>query len=276
MSAPRVVLVPLDGSREATFALPIARALAAVLDASLHVLHVTPDPARLASGLAAALGLDPEARDIVVDGRLGEPAQEIARAAEEWGDTVIVLCGHTDPCSERRALGPIAAGVIAATQHPIVVVPPARGAAPWALRTILIPHEGMPAVACKLALGLDLARRAKANLCVLHVASPDAPPDHAPGALASPRYVDQQHHEWPAWAAEFLERLAMGNVAATDGVRLWLLRGEPARVIGTFAVEHDANLVVMCSHCALEAGRAPVLHGVLRDAKTPVLILHYA
>lgn len=276
MSDPCVVLVPLDGSREATFALPIARALAGVLEASLHVLHVASDPATLTPRLASAMGLDSaEARDVVVDGRLGEPAEEIARAAEEWGDTVIVLCSRTGASGDRGALGPVAAGVIAVTRHPVVVVPANRGAVPWALRTMLIPHEGMPAVASKLARALDLARRSAANVFVLHVASPNAPPECAPGALAGPRYLDQQHHEWPAWAEEFVERLAMHAPVRPRTVRAWLVRGEPASAIRAFAAEHEADLVVLCSRCTLEPGRAAVVQGVLRDACTPVLVLRY-
>jgi nucleotide-binding universal stress UspA family protein len=269
-----VVLVPLDGSRTATVALPVARALAGTLDASLHVVHVSPERAEMPPDPAAACGLDPEeSADVVVEARRGEPAAEIVRAVHDWDTCFVVLCACTGPRTERGALGPVAADVLACVGRPVLVVPPTRGPEPWALRTMLIPHEGGPAVASKLSAALDLAQRAGADVCVLHVACPHSPPEPEPGALATPRYVDQQHHEWGAWAREFVDRLAIGTPGAPSSLRLWLAHGEPASTIRLFADEHRADLVVMCSRGHLEPGRAPVLHGVLRDARVPVLVL---
>jgi nucleotide-binding universal stress UspA family protein len=195
------------------------------------------------------------------------------RAAHAWDSCFIVLCACTGPRTERGVLGPVAAQVLACAERPVVVVPPTRGTDPWGLRTMLVPHEGGPAVACRLSDALALAQRAGSDVCVLHVACPHSPPESEPGALASPRFVDQQHHEWPAWAREFVERLAMGTSASPRSLRLWLAHGEPASTIGQFADQHRADLIVMCSHCNLEPGRAAVLHGVLRDARVPVLVL---
>jgi nucleotide-binding universal stress UspA family protein len=268
-----VVLAPLDGSRRASVALPVARTLARTLDASLHVVHVAsgdteiPDP-------AAACGLDrEECGGMVVETLRGPPAEEIVRAAHACERSIIVLCACTGPRTERGVLGPVAAQVLARSRRPVVVVPATRGAEAWALRTMLIPHEGAPAVACTLAAALDLAKRAGADVCVLHVACPHSPPDREPGAFATPRYVDQQHHEWPAWAREFVDRLAMGTTTGPRAPRLWLAHGEPASTIHQFADQHRADLVVMCFHGNLEPGRAPVLHGVLRHALVPVLVL---
>jgi nucleotide-binding universal stress UspA family protein len=274
MKDPLSVLVPLDGSQAATVALPVARALAQTLDASLHVVHVCPERAEMPADPAAACGLHPdECGAIVVEALCGQPAREIVRAAEEWDPSFIVLCACTGPRTERGVFGPVAAEVLACARRPVVVVPPTRGTDPWALRTMLIPHEGVPAAAHKLASALDLAQRAGAAVCVLHVACPHSPPEREPGAFATPRYVDQQHHEWPAWAREFVERLAMGAPAGLRSLRLWLAHGEPASTIRQFADQHQADLVVLCSHGNLEPGHAAVLHGVLRHARVPVLVL---
>jgi nucleotide-binding universal stress UspA family protein len=170
-------------------------------------------------------------------------------------------------------LGPVAAQVLAGAGRPVVVVPPTRGTEPWSLRTVLIPHEGGPAVACKLSDAFALAQRADADVYVLHVACPHCPPKPEPGAFATPRYVDQQHHEWATWAREFIDRLAIGIPAGRRAPRLWLAHGEPASTIRRFADEHRADLVVLCSRGDLEPGRAAVLHGVMRDARVPVLVL---
>jgi nucleotide-binding universal stress UspA family protein len=274
MNDTSVVLVPLDGSSAATVALPVAHALARTLDASLHVVHVSPERTETPADPAAACGLRPEeCAGLVVEALVGEPAGEIVRAAHGWDSSFVVLCACTGPRTGRGVLGPVAAEVVARAERPVVVVPPTRGNEPWGLRTMLIPHEGGPAVACKLSSALSLAQRAGSDVCVLHVVCPHSPPGSEPGALATPRYVDQQHHEWPAWAREFVERLAMGTPAGLRSLRLWLARGEPASTIRQFADQHRADLVVMCSHGNLEPGRAAVLHGVLRDARVPVLVL---
>jgi nucleotide-binding universal stress UspA family protein len=274
MTAESVVLVPLDGSQTATVALPVARTLARTLDASLHVVHVSPERAGMPQDPAAACGLDPEeSGEVVVEARWGRPGEEIVRAAHDWDSSFIVLCACTGPRTERGVLGPVAAEVLAGAGSPVLVVPPARGTAPWSLRTVLIPHEGAPSVACKLSGALELAQRAGADVHVLHVACPHSPPEPEPGALATPRYVDQQHHEWATWAREFIDRLAIGIPAPRRALRLWLTHGEPASTIRRFADEHHADLVVLCSRGNLEPGRAAVLHGVLRDARVPVLVL---
>jgi nucleotide-binding universal stress UspA family protein len=65
----------------------------------------------------------------------------------------------------------------------------------------------------------------------------------------------------------------MGTPAGQRSPRLFLAHGEPASTIRLFAEQHGADLVVMCSRSNFEPGRASVLHGVLRDARIPVLVL---
>ncbi len=276
MIEPRVVLAPLDGSCAAASALPIARALAQAWDVSLHVVHIAPGgDARAALDLAPELGLDPaDVGNVVLDERVGDAGEAIVRAADEWRDPVIVLCSRTGAHAELPTLGPVSARVLARCRYPVVIVPPHRGRQPWALRVMLVPHVGTPTASCATALAMDLARRVAATVRVLHVACPRDAPPREPGALATPRYVDQQHHEWPAWAKEFVDRLALATFPPPS-LRLALVHGEPASAIRTFAAEHQVDLIVLCSHRDLDPGRATVLLGVLRDAPAPVLVLPY-
>jgi len=274
MTAPCVVLVPLDGSRTAAAVLPVARELARALDASLHVLHVVPDRAEVPPDVGGKLGLDrTQMGGVVLDTRVGEPADCILRTAEGWRDVLIVLSTHTGMRGGPGALGPVAARVVRETGRPVVLVPPTRRAGPWELRTMLVPHDGAPGTTSALAPAFDLAERASCRLWALHIACPGAAPGREPGALATPRYVDQQHHEWPAWATEFVDRLTSGQPGQPKDLRLSLAHGEPASAIARFAVEHGADLVVLCFHGVMEPGRAAVLQGVLRDANGPVMVL---
>ncbi len=268
----RVVLAPLDGTRRALRALPVAQALARMRDASLHVLHVAPEGG-LPRDVPAAIGLDAApSSELVVDSAEGDPAEAIARAADRWRDAVVVLCSRTGVLAEHGVLGPVSKLVLSRTDRPVMIVPATRPEAPWTLRTMLVPHDGSQATTSALAPAFELAQASGARLCVLHVAAqPGAQQD--PRALTTPRYVDQRQHEWPVWTREFLQRLSSAQPGFPRSARLSVGRGEPASVIARLAAEHAADLVVMCSHGSLEAGRAAVLQSVLRDARDPVLVL---
>jgi nucleotide-binding universal stress UspA family protein len=275
MIGTRIVLAPLDGTRHATAAVPVACALARLLGASLHVLHVSREPGRDPAELLAALGVDRlHVPELVIEARVGDPAETIVGVAEGWGDVLLVMGTHTGVrAGPGASLGPVCDAVFDAAHRPIVLVPPTRGDAPWALRTMLVPHDGTPATTVALAPAFYLAQRAGATMWALHVASPHEPPESCPGRLGSPRYIDQRQHEWPAWAREFLDRLASGQAVMPKALRLALAHGEPSSVIARFAAARQADLVVLCSHGLLGPGRGSVLRAVLRDAREPVLVL---
>jgi hypothetical protein len=77
-------------------------------------------------------------------------------------------------------------------------------------------------------------------------------------ALAPPSYVDQRQYEWPAWASEFLGRLAYTCPAPSriPKLRLSLARGEPASEIVRFAAENSIDLTVLAWSGTLEPDRA--------------------
>ena len=80
MSA-RTIVVPLDASTHARCALPVASVLAELLDATLQLVHVTPEKTS-ASQMLERVGLG--ARDVrgwVVASRAGHPCEEIVAAA---------------------------------------------------------------------------------------------------------------------------------------------------------------------------------------------------
>ena len=266
-----IILVPLDGSQHATSALPVARALAELEGAILHVVHVA--PGALAAGeLAQRLRLTrEEVEGAVLVPLSGPPAAAIVRQAREWHCRRIVMCAHTGAEQPRGALGRMAQEVMLSAPCPIVLVQPARGSHPWTLRRLLLPHDGTPTSALAIGPAADLAHRAGAELMVLHVAG-GAPPDE-PGTLAMPRYVDQPQHEWPAWAREFLDRLrTAGHTPQAVRMRLTVVQGEPASEIARVATEQRSDLVVLAWRGRLEPERAATVRAVIREAPCPVMV----
>ncbi len=273
----QTVVVPLDGTESALGALPVARRLAAIRGGTVYVLHVAERPLSSAA-LLDRLGLRPDdARGLVLDAVGGEPSEGILRAATDRAPALIAMCARGANRSERAGgcLGRTAERVLAAAPCPVVIVPPRgpAGGAAWTPRTLLVPFDGTPATAAAAAYAADLARRAAAELLVLHVAAPAMPPSAERGAMRGPTYVDQPHHEWPAWGREVLERLC-SLAHAHEGVRLrlYVAAGDPGAEILRFATAKPVDLVVAAWGGRLDEDRAQTLKALLDAAPCPVLI----
>jgi nucleotide-binding universal stress UspA family protein len=267
------LVVPLDGSPEATTALPVARALAAVEGAILHFVHVS-GQALPARAMVEHLGLTPEQLDgTVLDQRIGQPATEIVDLARGLGSRLIVMSSRCVQEAGRGALGSVTREVLRRAPCPIVIVPPERAVPSWSLRQILLPHDGIPTTAAAIARTSDLAEKARAELAVLHIASTSAPPPGEPGALMAPRYLDQPQHEWPVWAREFMDRIvALGGPPPAVRMRLFFACGEPADVIVEFAAEHHTDLVVIAWVAGWEPEQRTTMRKVIDQAPGPLLI----
>jgi len=270
-----ILIVPLDGTELARTAIPVARTLAQVTGATLHVLHVAASEIPPAE-LLAELGLTgEETPGAVVAALTGVPNEAILAHAVRVGGSTIVMCMHTTADRPGVLLGSVARAVVQARTTPVVLVPPSRGQRPWALQQLLLPHDGLPTTASVLRQASELADLAHAELAVLHVASATAAAEGLPGTLAGPRYVDQPQHEWPSWAQEFVQRArALGAMRDSVRMRLFFAFGETAPTIAEFAANQDTDLVVVPSF----AGRGPQLAGsileqVLTQAPCPVLVL---
>lgn len=274
--APTIV-VPLDGSTHATVALPVAKTLAELEKAVLHVVHVA-EPILPPREMLHKLGLTSEQlRGSVIDQTIGAPAEGIVRIARDLHCLFIVMCTHTGMVEPSGELGPVAEETLRLSPCPVVLVRPERGLRPWTLQRILLPHDGTPSTAIAIGPAADLAYKARAELDVLHVAVPGAGRAIEPGTFAAPRYLDQPQHEWPAWTREFLDRLRrLGRAPTEVRLRLFLARGEPGAEIVRFATERNSDLIVLGWHGHLEAERAATMKKVICDALCPVLVVRVA
>jgi nucleotide-binding universal stress UspA family protein len=155
---------------------------------------------------------------------------------------------------------------------PVVLVPPERGATPWHLHHVLVPHDGTPSTSAALQPAAELAERGRAELLVVHVTDIKTAPAEA-GSLTTPRYVDQPQHEWPAWTTEFLNRLAcicpLGHLHA----RIFLAHGDIAAEILRLSEKQATDLIVLAWRGILEAPRAATMKGILREAHCPIMVV---
>lgn len=271
MTAHKTVLVPLDGSVHATAAIPVARGLAKLLHATVAALHVS--DSRLApTALLERMKLTREdVHGLVVELRPGSPAAVIVQEAAERHAALIVMCPQIRTDHPSRALGSVAEAVLRIAPCPVVLVPSARGRKDWALRRLLVPHDGTPTSAAAMGPSTDFASMAAAELVVLHVATPGVDRPTEPGTLVSPRYLDHPHHEWPAWGREFLDRLhAVGRARDGIEIRLAVGQGDAGAAIIDFARQSD--LIVLGWRGALEPGRARIMRCVIRDTMCPVIV----
>jgi nucleotide-binding universal stress UspA family protein len=271
MTSAKTVLVPLDGSIDATAAIPVARGFGELLNATVALLHVS-DDALTPAALVERMRLSSEdVPGLIVEHRPGAAAAEIVKAAGERHAAMIVMCPQIRTDLRWRALGSVAAAVLRAAPCPVVLVPSARGRKRWELHRLLVPHDGTPTSAATIGPAADLALKAEAELVVLHVATPGAETPTEPGTLVSPRYIDQPQHEWPAWAREFLARLcAVGGARDGTEMRLAVAHGEAGAAIVNFARQSD--LIVLGWRGVLEPDRARTMKRVIRDTTCPVIV----
>jgi len=265
-----VILVPLDGSQQALAALPVAKVLGEIEGAALHILQVG-EHELAGEKLRSRLGREaPALNGFTIDARVGTPAVEILQVAKEVKPRVIVMCKHSG--GERgKILGRTAMKVLHDAECPVVLVPSERGARPWHLHHVLVPHDGTPSTSAALQPAAELAERGRAELLVVHVTDIRVAPAEA-GSLTTPRYVDQPQHEWPAWTSEFVYRLACICPLGHLHVRMLLAHGDTAAEILHLSERQSTDLIVLAWRGIWEAPRAGTLKHILREAQCPVLV----
>jgi nucleotide-binding universal stress UspA family protein len=169
-------------------------------------------------------------------------------------------------------LGRTAMKVLHDAPCPVVLVPPQRGATPWHLHHVLVPHDGTPSTSVALQPAAEFAERGRAELLVVHVTNIMSAPAEL-GSLTAPRYVDQPQHEWPAWSSEFVNRLASACPLGHLHVRIFLACGNTAAETLRLSEKQSTDLIVLAWRGIWEAPRAATLKDILREARCPIMVV---
>src|SRR5690348_9427242 len=107
------IILPLDGRELSRVAIPVARGLAELYGATLHVVYAG-EPAIGPDVRLARLGAQWEEIPGAVIDQSSEAAPElIGRSARELPDALIVMCTHTGRSPQRDCFGTVTETVLA-------------------------------------------------------------------------------------------------------------------------------------------------------------------
>lgn len=271
------ILVPLDGSREAALLLPVARLIARITRAAVHVLFLVDKPLDQRQLLAKLhLRRRDETAGLVVDQVASPAANAIVQRAGEKRAMLLVMSTRGRGDHRGVLLGPVAEEVLLKSSCPVLLVRPdqeKRVGGLKGLQHILLPLDGAPSTEVAVHPAVSLAEKSGAQLDILYVAEAQARMELEAGTLAAPRYVDQPQYEWPAWAQEFVERFCACVGECPPRSRLFVRPGDPQTEILAFTKEHPADLIVLEWHGSLEPSHASVVRAVIAGSPCPVMLL---
>ena len=271
-----VVLVPLDGSPAGATILPVAEAIARVLDAMMHL--VCPEGTPLDELLDSAKLPSEMLRGKVIH-RVEEPlTAALLQLAREWARGMIATSTHRRVLEAHRVLDELAEEILLSAVCPVLFLRPELGpqfANFKRPQRILLPLDGVPSTASGLVPAVELVRRSGAELDVLHVVVTGKPRCQERGTLTTPRYVDSPAHEWTAWTREFLNRFCccLGQYPTSVKMRLFLATGDPGEEILRMAEKRQSDLIILVWRGRLDLDHAITAQEVLRGAQCPTLFL---
>ena len=263
------ILVPLDGSKLAEAALPVAASLAQVLKIPVTLLHIieqdAPDEvhrnrhltnsteARAYLAETAKRGFPPKVK---VDWHVHNAAvADVARSivdhsADELQPDLILLCAHGNSGMHDLFFGNIAQQVAAASGTPVLLIKPTESSAPFKIDRILVPldNESVHDKAIPTAEGLAKAYKAQLDLlCVIptlgtlsgeQAASGNLMPATTSAYLDIAEEIAQEHFQ------SHLDEFQKVGFPATAEIA----RGDPAPVIARTAEKIGANLIIFGTH----------------------------
>ncbi len=184
------ILTPLDGSRVAASALPVATTLASALRSRLTLLSVVepitgrgpmPDAERLAANERAttlataylesiATSLRGEGMTVTTAIRAGDPADSIITAAEAEGHALIVIATHGRSGIQRLRLGSVTRHILhQATVPTLVVGATETDTSPRHVSEVIVTLDGSEVSEMALAPAAQLARAFGAPLTLFRV-----------------------------------------------------------------------------------------------------------
>jgi nucleotide-binding universal stress UspA family protein len=290
------LLVPLDGSRLAEAALPVAAALAQSLHARVTLLHVVERRApheihgerHLTEPEEAAAYLREVARrnfppPIVVDTHVhtvevSDVARAIVAHMDELAPDLVVMCTHGHGGLRDWVTGSIAQQAIGAGDRPILLLHPGGDPLPVSFRRFLVALDGDPDHEQGLAVAGELARALDATLhLVMVVHTPGTlPGEQAAARLLLPGATRAMLDLAEEGAQDYLETRAQAWRDQGRPVTTEVCRGDPPAEIVRAAEAGSADLIVLGTHG--KAGTRAFWTGsagpkIVAQAHIPVLLV---
>lgn len=301
----RSILVPLDGSPSAEFAVPVAQGIARRTNGGVHLVHVHV-PLSVAGAMRTATvpfysEWEVEAKgqeedyltafrqrltglpDVSLDHRVeeGSVVETLVRCAAETHADLIVMTTHGRGPLARAWLGSVADGVARRSSIPVLLLRPTADPEPMGehlFRNTLITLDGSPLAEQILPHATALGALAGGRFTLARVVSPMVVTGYAPtpeGMLTESAHGPELE-TLIADAEEYLARAAAplrerGLSVETQVV----VELQPAVGILDFARENAADLIAMATHGRTGFSRlvlGSVADKVLRGTTAPVLL----
>jgi nucleotide-binding universal stress UspA family protein len=294
----RHILLPLDGSRLAEAAVPVAAAMARKFGSAVTLLHVIERDAPAVihgephlgqpaeadaylAGLARRYFDDPErpARHVHTE-READVARSIVLHAGELRSDLVLLCTHGRSNLRHRLFGSVAQYVLAHRTVPVLLVPPSEHETPpgFPCRRLLVPLDGRPEHEQGLEWAVTLARAAGATIRVLWVvptlatlSGEQAVAGHLlPGTASA--LLDLEETGAARYVQERLDRMGV----STLDVAIDVVRGDATHAILDAAARTETDLIVAGTHgrVGMDAfWAASVAQRLARRVRVPLLLV---
>jgi nucleotide-binding universal stress UspA family protein len=291
------ILVPLDGSKLAESALPVAASLAKTLKAPVTLLHVIEQdaPAEIhrdrhltdsaeaeayLAGIAQA-AFPPKTK---VDWHVHTAAvADVSRSivdhsADEFQPDLILLCAHGNGGMHDLFFGNIAQQVAAASGTPVMLIKPTESPTPFKIKRILVPLDNESVHDEAIPISKQMAKAFKAQLdllCVIPTLGTLSGEAAASGNLmpaTTTAYLDiTEENAREHFQAHLDEFHSMGLSATAE-----IARGDPATIIAKTADNNGENLIIFGTHGRLGLDafwNRSVTTGVARRTQIPLLLI---
>ena len=271
----KTIVLPLDHTQQSRAALPIAHRLAHLYGATVHIACVGGTQLEIKDA-ATRLGLTAEqTRGAVFEECSASPAELVIRLIRELPDGLLVMSTAMGSQTRMNRFGSLTESVLSEKPRRAVLVNLEHDENPWDLRRILLAHDGTPVSNPAVGPAADLAQRTGTEVIALHVAARGEQRPEAPGSIAAPLYVDQSHHEWPAWAEEFMSRVvATGAVSSGAHFKLRVTGGQAGSELAEVARQAQVDLVIMAWHGHWAEHEDCATRVVVRKAGCPVMLVY--
>jgi nucleotide-binding universal stress UspA family protein len=295
------ILVPLDGSKLAEAAIPVAASLAKRLDAPVTLLHIIEQDApqevhrdrHITQADEASAYLEEVARrgfpaEVKVHAHVHTAAVKdvagsiVEHATREFRLDLIVMCTHGKSGVRELLYGSIAQKVVAQGVTPLLLIKPEAGVAgTFNLDKILVPLDTGPIHDDSLPVTKELAEAYQSNvhlLTVIPTFGTMAGETAAAGSLlpaTTAALLEINVENAAEDLQEHLDELKQAGIRATAEVA----RGDPATEIISLSEKLQADMIVLTTH--RKAGTAAfwarsVAPNVARRARVPILLIPLA
>lgn len=291
------ILVPLDGSKLAEAALPVAAYLAQALNAPVTLLHIIEQDAPAEVHRDRHLRDSTEARAYLVEtsnkafpsgvkvdwhvhtAAVADVARSIVdHSADEFQPDLILLCAHGNSGMRDLFFGNIAQQVAALSGTPVLLIKPMSYPDSYKINRILVPLDNESIHDKAIPVAEELAKACQAQLdllCVIptlgtlsgeQAASSYLMPATTTAYLDIAEEIAQEHFQ------AHLDEFQQAGILATAEIA----RGDPSQVITRTAEKIYSDLIIFGTHghAGLEAfWNRSVAANVARKTGIPLLLI---